>query len=605
MVDDAPFARLVKTDFLKLAEDVNTDTPFADMERYAWQLACVLFNDDIHDDISASVPKGLHDQYRHRMKKDRLSRLWESIIRDQHASNIEEIQSPEERAFAYLCSHRIEEACKTLIDSRNLHLGTLIPHIGRSSASCRDMQIQVESWRQHNIYSEMSEPIRALYELLAGNCLRSDGKPGVALEDQASTFYFSERFQLDWVQAFGLRLWYGITDEDPIEAAVSLFHRDVTQGNEPAYPFSQFVENPAAVRSDPNRLAQESPLWVILKTYAAAMNNSQLADIPPVRLPEAIMPEAVSGDPLRNRFSFQLFHHISTIIGPHNGVIVDENRADQLTWDYACELSSAQQYPQAIFVLLHLQRAIDRERSLKEYLSRFAAWLPDSVHADGTPDFMWTYLTSDLRVPAAWIWVAKALYARNEEDAPGEVQCLLNAKHWNEAHETFRHVVGPKAIIERDYATLENLLFGFGEAPDKKVRGWSTGAAVYDDFVKLATTRGEKRDTARLKRLVGVLATLGDKVEKNDSSSLEEKVAFREISCVVAGWCAREVVSCCVHGFKFASARRKIVLLICFSLSQVLEPSTILNLPLTQNVRLSHTAEMSRRYYGNIMAGGS
>ncbi|KAK2787194.1 hypothetical protein FQN53_005618 [Emmonsiellopsis sp. PD_33] len=578
IVDNIPFARLSKVDFSAMADCVTEYSDAADVERQVWQLCDILFNDDIQDDISAGVPEALRDQYRHRIKKDRLSRLWEVIIRDKHAKEIESIESPEERAIAYLCSHRIDDACKTLVESGNLHLATLIPQIGRDPSIQSDMKEQIESWRKYNVYSEMTEPIRALYELLAGNCLRSDGKPGGVLEDRASTFYLSERFELDWVQAFGLRLWYGIGEEDPLEEAVELFFRDITQGNEPAYPFSFAVQD-TANRDSP----LESPLWVVLKAFTTVTTHVGNTQIPPVRLPEDILPDATSGNPLYSRFSFQLFHHLQTIMGHLEPLVINTSQADRLTWDYAWELTAGQQFPPAIFILLHLLNATDRERSIKEILSRFAAWLPSPTNLDGTPNKMWNYLVTDLQIPAAWIWVAKALYARDQSDPSCEVQYLINAKNWNEAHDTFRRLVGPKTVIERDYVTLETLLSGFGESPDRKVRGWASGGAVYEDFLYLVTAKGGRRETGRLKRLVASLAMLARRMDDNKSSSskatasLEERVAFREISHVVAGWCAKDSRT-------------------------AIEPSAILNLPLTQDTRLMHTAEMSRRYYNIIMA---
>ncbi|ODH49361.1 hypothetical protein GX48_04572 [Paracoccidioides brasiliensis] len=579
IVNNVPFARISKVEFSALADSVTGNSPAADLERQVWQLANILFNDDIHDDISAGVPENLRHQYRHRIKKDRLGQLWQSIIRDRHANEIASIKSPEERAIAFLCSHRVEEACKTLVESRSLHLATLITQIGRNGTIRSDMQEQIESWRKNNVYSEMSEPIRALYELLAGNCLRSDGKPGGALEDRASTFYLSERFALDWIQAFGLRLWYGIVEEDPIEAAVELFYHDLAEGNEPAYPFS--ASSSVSTRNDP----LESPLWVLLKAFTVACGRNESPKIPPIHLPEAILPDAVSGNPLHNRFSFQLFHHLQAIIGHVDSVIISEARADQVTWDYAWELAALDQFPAAIFILLHLTDSIPRERSVKELLSRFAAWLPSPTFEDGTPNPTWGYIVDDLQVPRSWIWVAKALNARNQYESSNEVQFLINAKNWNEAHDTFRRLVGPKTVIERDYATLERLISGFGESPERKVRGWASGGAVYDDYLHLITAKGGRRDRVRLKRLVSALATLCQKLdnEKNiDSSnataaSLEETVAFREISRVVAQWCAKDPAN-------------------------IVEPSSILNLQLTQDTRLLHTAEMSRRYYNIIMA---
>ncbi|KAL1870974.1 hypothetical protein Plec18167_007281 [Paecilomyces lecythidis] len=575
-VDGVPFARLAKADlrqFIQLSAQ-------ADTERQIWQLANILFNDDIEDDISASVPARLRSRYAHRIKKDRLSRLWESIVRERHPKDLEKLDSAEERAVALLCSHRLDEACKTLVESGNLHLATLLAQIGRNATTRTDMQKQVESWRQHNVYSEMNEPIRALYELLAGNALRSEGKPNGALEDRASTFTFSERFGLDWFQAFGLRLWYCIAEDEPLEFAVSQFLRDITDGGEPAFPLPSYLEaNREVARNNTDILGRESPLWVLLKVYAVAAGGADAAALPKMEFPAAVLPESVSGDRISNRLSFQLHHLVSVLVGQHDWIAVDNARADQLVWDYAWELSAVGQFEQAAFVLLHLSRAVDRERAVKDLLARFARMLPNPTTPEGAPDATWHYFTNDLQLPEAWLWVAKALYARDAGDAAAEADCLIRGKNWNDAHATFCRIVGPRTIIERDYATLEMLLSGFGDGPERKVRGWTNGGGVYDDFLRLVTAKGARKEPSRLKRLVGALVAMGEKISQGAGvEGLEERVAFREMSRVAAGWCVQEE-------------------------GDAVALSDVLNLPLTGDARLQHTTELSRRYYSVVMAG--
>lgn len=595
-VDSIPFARLATADLRQFIQiSAQSDT-----ERQIWQLANILFNDDIEDDISAGVPAQLRSKYAYRIKKDRLSRLWESIVRERHSKDLAKIDSAEERAVALLCSHRIEEACKTLVESGDLHLATLLAQIGRNATTRADMQKQVESWRQHNVYSEMSEPIRALYELLAGNALRSEGKPGGALEDRASTFTFSERFGLDWFQAFGLRLWYCIAEDEPIEVAVSKFLRDITDGGEPAFPLPPYLEeNREVARNNTDILGRQSPLWVLLKVYAVAVGGTDAASLPKLEFPAAVLPESVSGDRLSNRLSFQLHHLVSVLLGQHESIVVDNARADQLVWDYACELSSVGQFEQATFVLLHLSRPIDRERAVKELLARSARLLPNPTTPEGAPDATWHYFTSDLQLPDAWLWVAKALYARDTGDTAVEVDCLIRGKNWNDAHTTFCRIVGPRTIIERDYVTLETLLSGFGDGPERKVRGWTNGGGVYDDFLHLVTAKGARKDQNRLKRLVSALVGMGEKISQGAGvEGLEERVAFREMSRVVAGWCVQE------NGDVSALDLRPDVLLnIADFRLQAVGMSAILNLPLTGDARLQHTAELSRRYYSTVMAG--
>lgn len=541
-VDDQPYARLAKANFDQFTK--ASHTVHSDQERVIWQLANILFNDDIEDDISVGVPAQLRSKYLHRIKKDRLGRLWEGIVRERNANAAGKAGSPEERAVYLLCAHRVEEACNVLLSSQNFHLATLISQIGRETTTQQDMAQQVNSWRQHNVYSEMNEPIRALYELLAGNALRSEGKSGGALEDRASTFTLSERFELDWFQAFGLRLWYAITDDEPLEVAVSEFAQDLRSGQEPAFPVPFHQDKDRGMwHTSTDHLGHESPLWVLLKAYTATVGAARANGVSALALPAALLPESVTGDKLSNRLSFQLCQVLAAALGRYERLTADVTQMDQLVWDYAWELGANGNLSQTLFVLLHLSRASDRERALKEVLARFAAQLPEPLTPEGSPNASWHYLTYDLQLPESWIWMSKALHARDTGDAAREVDCLVRGKNWNDAHATFCRIVGPTAVIEHDYKTLEALLSGFGEAPERKVRGWASGGGVYEDFLGLATA--QRRDTQRLNRLVDALVTMGEAINTSGVEGLEERVAFKEMSRVVAGWATQEDAKVC------------------------------------------------------------
>ncbi|OQE43734.1 hypothetical protein PENCOP_c003G08236 [Penicillium coprophilum] len=574
-IDGAPFVRMAKADLSQFPLSPSTRSQ-SEEERLVWQLLNILFNDDIEDDISAGVPVRLRQQFAHRIKKDRLTRLWEGIIREKHSQNLDLIRSPLERAVHLICSHRVEEACKILIDSQNPHLATVVAQIGRDATSRADIANQIDVWRQSNILSEMSEPVRALYELVAGNALRSEGKSGGALEDRASTFGFTERFDLDWFQAFGLRLWYCTAEDEPIEVAVFKFLEDLATGHELAFPHPSHQASTRAVpQPGSDTVGRESPLWVLLKAFSVIQGQSAQS----IELPASFLPESVSGDRLSNRLSFQLHHVLAATVGQNQAIKIDQHQTDQLVWDFASELSAGGKLDQALFVLLHLSQANDRKHAVQETLARFAAQLPEPFAADGSSHPAWQYLVTELQLPEPWIWVAKALHARDIGDAAREVDCLIRGKHWNDAHATFCRIVGPSTIIEGDYRTLEALVSGFGDGPERKMRGWASGGGVYEDFLRLVNATSGRRDPTRLNRLVAALVAMGDRVQGSSLDGLEERVAFKEMSRAVAGWITHEDVHC-------------------------VESSAVLGLPLTGDARVLQTAEMSRRYYGVIMAGG-
>ncbi|CAG8357903.1 unnamed protein product [Penicillium salamii] len=573
-VDGTPLVRMAKIDLSQFPLSPSSRSQ-SEEERLIWQLLNILFNDDVEDDISAGVPPRLRKQFSHRIKKDRLTRLWERIVREKHTQNLDLIRCPVERAVHLICAHRVEEACKTLVDSQNPHLATLVAQIGRDATSRVGIANQIEVWRQNNVLSEMSEPVRALYELIAGNALRSEGKSSGALEDRASTFGLTERFDLDWFQAFGLRLWYCTSEDEPIEAAVSKFLADLATGHEPAFPHPSSHQDNARVQPGSDTLGRESPLWVLLKAFSVTYGNGAES----LQFPASLLPESISGDRLSNRLSFQLHHVLTATLGQQQAIKIDQRQTDHLVWDFASELSAGGDVAQALFVLLHLSQAEDRKRAAQDTLARFAAQLPEPFAADGSADAGWQYLVADLQLPEAWIWVAKALYARDIGDSAREVDCLIRGKHWNDAHATFCRIVAPSAIIEGDYRTLGALVSGFGDGPERKMRGWASGGGVYEDFLRLVHSTTGRRDPTRLNRLVNALVAMGDRIKDTGLEGLEERVAFKEMSRAVATWITHEDV-------------------------QSVQSSAILGLPLTGDARVLQTAEMSRRYYGIIMAGG-
>jgi nuclear pore complex protein Nup98-Nup96 len=247
---------------------------------------------------------------------------------------------------------------------------------------------------------------------------------------------------------------------------------------------------------------------------------------------------------LTNRLSFQLHHILSTVVGQNNAIKINQVQVDHLVWDYASELIAGGDVSSALFVLLHLSRPDDRKRAVQESLARYGADLPDPASPDGSAtDPAWLHMTVDLQIPDSWLWVAKALAARDRGDAIREVDCLIRGKHWNDAHATFCRIVGPTTVISRDYHTLDKLVTGFGDGPERKMRGWASGGGIYEDFLRLATAPRGRRDPTRLTRLVNALVAVGGRVRDGSGmDGLEERVAFKEMSRALAGWITHEDV---------------------------------------------------------------
>ncbi len=367
--------------------------------------------------------------------------------------------------------------------------------------------------------SEMTEPIRALYELLAGNACVCEGKKG-ALEDRASTFVISERFDLDWKRAFGLRLWYAIRAEEPIEVAVQKFISDLGQ-HERKKPLPWFLEE--SLGQDQARDTEggrEDLLWGLLKLYAKSKGSSG-----PIKLADVIMPQNASRNPIDSRLSFQLYHALRTrFSNDRSGIEVSSESADQLAWDFADQLDAAGEWTWSAFVLLHLSNGEQRQRGLQSLLAHHA-----SAIGDPASEVFKTFV-EEFKIPESWIWEAKALHARSvTQDHVKEVEFLVRAKDWEEAHKTLCRIVAPRAIIEQDYATLQELLVGF--EGKQFVQDWGLGGQVYADFVQLVQGGNAPGKSDIIRRLLGALPAMVK--ERPGKLGFVEMVAVQEMSGVV------------------------------------------------------------------------
>jgi len=497
-----PFAEAQHVPLKDIASEVQHDSPH---ERSVWELAAILF-DPLDLAVLTDLPTNGAEGFSDRIRKVILASFWEKICQPTARDAASAASNAEERAIAYLSANKIVDACDALTKGKDYRLAILMSQLPSDRSMREDIANQFNQWRDLKALSEMTEPIRALYELLTGNACFCEGKKGPA-EDIARHFVISERFGLDWKRAFGLRLWYSILPEDPLEIAVQKFDKDLqsNEHRERKKPVPWFVEEKVPRDwQDPSPSSREDLLWGLLKLYASS-------DAPP--LADIVGPLNATGNPLNARLSFQLYHALALRFPQANN-----GKGDQLTWDFAIQLESSGEWLWALFATLHLSDPEQRERAIQSLLAH---------HVDAITDAEFQILTTEFLIPTSWIWEAKALLARSREDAVGEVQYLLRAENWKEAHSVLCRTVGPRAIIEQDYGTLQDLLQGFEAAGRHQIEGWEEGGQVYLDFVDLVQENLED-ETEVLRELLGTLPAMAD-----SEMEFEQRVAVAEMSAVV------------------------------------------------------------------------
>jgi nuclear pore complex protein Nup98-Nup96 len=575
-----------------MADAVAIDTAAGAHEQQAWQLLSLLFDD------ADVVPQGVDKEHMHLHRKEQLSKFWKTLVWDDAQRHVQQAATSEEKAIAHLSCNNVADACHTLLGGLDLRLATMVAQIGGDAVMRQNMVTQLDEWRRLDILSEMEDSHRALYELLSGNCAQSDGKNATARENKASTFGISSRFALDWRRAFGLRLWYGIMSDEPIEMAVAQFADAIRDGLEDVKPVPWFVEtNENMGWNDPDPENREDLLWGILKLYA----SSKLAL--DANIEDVLAPENVSGHPLNARLSFQMFQlfksrqedemesdermvSMPTVRGQsdddHRSSFMSSTSAhfdkdaqaenplvelgDKITLTYAASLHTLEHWTTALWVYSHLSSRGMREHYIKALVNQFSS----TFTAEGSePTYDVLY---ELKIPRTWLEGAAALQAKTEGDALRQATHLIRAEELSEAHEVLCRKVGPEAIISRDYDPLRELMGGFLPTPTNSptsdrasttsrtasgrrkepVQGWAQGGQIYFDYIELLDLTGQ-RSTYRVDedlndRIHDLLFQLQRALEiagrdRLATCALEERVALMEIANTVASQIAKTKVS--------------------------------------------------------------
>lgn len=481
-------------------------------EKMVWELASILF-DRVTDAQGVPVaPAGLRQT-----RRQNLSKFWQSAVEEASNRDVGMVRSAEDKAVAALSGHLIPQACTHLIDGKDFRLATLVALIGTSDQLMEDMKEQLREWRDANVLSELSDPIRTIYELLSGNVCAVEGKKG-AMENRMDSFVISDKFGMDWKRAFGLRLWYAITSGDDVVDAIHAFEEDIKQDKEKT-PKPWFAEQGiSSLWDDPEKEKREDLLWGLLKLYAD--KDTDLADV--------LRPENSQLSPLDFRLCWQLGQALITTGQVNFGQNTNE-KADAATLAFASQLTSEGNWLEAVFVLLHLTNSTTRAKAIQEHLARHGRLIGN----EQSEDFI--TLTQTFRIPATWIWQAKALYVRAVgKDPKAEVIYLLRATSYAEAHKTFTKQVAPLAVIERDYEGLWEMLAQF-QGAESSIADWNLGGKIYADFLELVQrNKATEVPQAVVKSLCAGLPALQESVQVRGDVDVLEVAAVADMANITA-----------------------------------------------------------------------
>lgn len=555
-----------------------------------YQLAHVLF-DDYDDEYNQGMKNHIQKQFMHRIRKDRLTAFLSKLILPKLQELFGDLERMTPTAAAFLClsAHDISGACNLLAKTKNHRLMLLVSQLdGADESFMDDIASQLNAWRDQGVLPEITKEIRAVYELCAGNVTISQGKTkgAIPVEDRAATFSLSESFQLSWLQAFALGLWYGRDEKlshketdsvGRIEDAVREFQARIDRGEEAAKP-------------------NDDPMWTLLRLYAAQQDGSEISQ-------PAVPADLLGLVPAHAPFDSSALFEVTNTLGANLPWLnIDRAKLDTLAETLAFELSARKDLASAVFALLHLSSANIRKQQITNLLHRFAPVLPGADTATTDAGIaLWQTLTINLRLPQAWIYNAKAAFAASQAggmDNIAELQWLVAAEEWQDAHECFVKRVAPAAVIDEDWLAIVEYVTLFGDSPATRAEGWQNynGGGVFEDLAFLMTKRrgpdGDfiealRRKIVRLgqaeKKRQKDAAMANDKNEpqqlgKLSMHELEEHVAIREMS--------RHVADLLAKGSKRSISQRK----------------EILQMPLTSDVRLAQTLGLASDYFNQVVS---
>ncbi|EPS40782.1 hypothetical protein H072_5319 [Dactylellina haptotyla CBS 200.50] len=527
-----PFAKLDPAlEFSQFANVRFGTSPQQQHERSIWQLASILFDATDTKQFPESFHVRLH--LRDKQRKLRLSKFFEQIVAQDVEKDQKAAQTAEASAFALLSGYKVEEAVENLITGSDFRLATLVPLIGGDKQARGDVKKQIQSWRTSGVLSEVPLAVRALYELLSGNVGYSEGV-SAPMEDATPSFWLGEMFGLDWRRTFALRLWYEIYEDEELSVAVAKYEKAFSATD------SQHVRHPEPWYQTEAKDLQEGEapvydtLWGLLKMYTD--ENYPLEKV--------ILPRSYSQSLCDFRLAWQLrmmFSEKSIRDLAENVVTVAEDgsevqvEADRLTVDFASQLEAEGEWHWAVFVLMHLSTPESRACTIKDLLAKHVEDLSsDKEQLD--------FILHKLLIPSAWVYEAKALQARFQQDHFEEVDCLLSASAWNEAHKTLLSHAAPLCVVNEDLEKLYDVITKFTDST--LVENWATGAQVYLDFIFLSTIaknyRGFQPAIPKVKGLPkgnskrDVAKRLMEALPKMDIREFLPGVAVREMSRILA-----------------------------------------------------------------------
>ncbi|KDN42866.1 hypothetical protein K437DRAFT_257715 [Tilletiaria anomala UBC 951] len=450
-------------------------------EALLWRLGQSLF-DEIDLGLPADAPTELRSAALSLRRKAALSRWLSNAVAASVDSEVRGHTAAGKTAsiiFSYLTGNQLERAAMAAIDSRNLHLATLISQLPGDEEMRVDINDQLRAWREEGVDHCISADFRKLYELFSGNVTISPGTISTSLRGSSEPVPDLTIAQtLDWKRTFGLHLWYHIPHEIPLERAVQTYENAVKNVNGTAAPLPPYAESAKQASSRDRDI-----LYHMLRLYSDPLYD----------LESVLSPRGYSESKADYRLAWQLYLLLSRVlrvrdftdrvevdeaeasrVEDEEGTVVDGNSAtaDLLTSNLAAQLELDGLTEWSAFALLHLELPASRAVALKALLGRNIEHLTTEQEC---------FLVERLLIPPGWVHTARADAAAARNDKYTQYQLLVRAQNFVGAHEIAVRYLAPEAVVHEDHNLILALFAVF--PPEIELPGWLYGGQVLVDWV--------------------------------------------------------------------------------------------------------------------------
>lgn len=300
--------------------------------------------------------KGVSDDIRNRIRElrrtDALSSWLARTVASSVEKDIKEKASSDSAmvAFLYLTGNQVENAVEALINGGNMKLATLISQVPGDAEFRADIRDQLQVWKEDKVDGFISQSIRKLYALAAGEVDVLEGSTRKEDVDVPK--------DLDWLRVFGLQLWFSSMLGTPLHQTFEVYE--------------QFIEDAKGKVGFPTPWYSKRRTGTISATKDGLFNLIKLSLSPSMTLENTLNPLSFSPNPRDYRVPWLLYIILSRALRIRDFTdrqlsdAMDEDGGDRdidgysqvaniLTANYATQLQEQGLIQEAVFVLLFLE----------------------------------------------------------------------------------------------------------------------------------------------------------------------------------------------------------------------------------------------------------